>query len=182
MKSYRFKILIENKPAVLVRILSLIAASNYNINYLLNQKTKDPTISEVIIDIEGKKIILVEGETDRWRSIQHGLPYTAAILGTEVTPYHVSELKKYDTIYIGFDNDSAGFLAKEKAYLKLRPYVEDIRFIPYPSSDPGDSTKVEWIGGILSAVDYAVYSYDMSILVPDYDLIQKTARRFVKDS
>jgi acetolactate synthase I/III small subunit len=58
MKSYRFKILIENKPAVLVRILSLIAARNYNINYLLNQKTKDPTISEVIIDIEGKKIIL----------------------------------------------------------------------------------------------------------------------------
>jgi len=58
MKNYRFKLLVENKPAVLVRILSLIAVRNYNINYLFAQKTKDPTISEIIIDVEGDRLIL----------------------------------------------------------------------------------------------------------------------------
>lgn len=126
------------------------------------------------------KIILVEGETDVWRSIMNGLPFAAGILGTNISKYHIKEIEKYEDTYIAFDNDLAGFMAKEKAYLKLRD-VTNLWFMPYQANDPGECKKAEWMNGFHGATDYAVYSYEMSIaLGKEYTDIQKLAKKQLK--
>lgn len=132
-------------------------------------------------EVNTKDVILVEGETDTWKVITNGSSNVEATLGTNLSEYHISKLQNCRTVFLAFDNDSAGFLAKELAYHKLKPYVDNILFVPYPTKDPGDCSRIAWRKALKEASDYAVYSLEMTMLLGnEYEKIQKTAKRFLK--
>ena len=56
----------------------------------------------------GKKIVVVESETDTLMSITNGIDWVGAVLGTEVSHQQLHRMKKYERIYSAFDNDDAG--------------------------------------------------------------------------
>lgn len=129
---------------------------------------------------EGKKIVVVESETDTLQSITNGITWVGAVLGTEVSPHQIHRLAKYERIYSAFDNDDAGFMATEKFYLKTRKLDAEILFVPYESNDPGDCPKGKWMQGLTGATDYAEYSYVMASIIGDkYFEMQRLAKKMV---
>ena len=117
-------------------------------------------------------VILVEGETDTWKSITNGYQNTVSTLGTEITQYQAERLGRFDNVYLAFDNDLAGLRATEKAYHLLKNLTE-VWFVPYAADDPGDCKKKSWVKGVKNATDYVTYSIEMAIHYEGYTEIQE---------
>ena len=66
---------------------------------------------------KGKKVLLVEGQIDALRLIDHGLNATLAPLGTALTETHVDKLVQLgvEKAYMAFDSDEAGMKAALKS-------------------------------------------------------------------
>lgn len=123
------------------------------------------------------KIVVVESETDTLQSITNGIPWVGAILGTDLSPWQIKRMERYERIYFAFDNDNAGFMASEQAYWKTRHLDAEILFVPYDASDPGECPRDKWVQGLKGATDYAEYSYMMASVVGDkYFEIQTKAK------
>lgn len=129
-----------------------------------------------------KKIVLVEGETDVWKSVTSGILYAGATLGTELSMYQAKRLLKYERIFVAYDNDYAGLVATEKLYQKLGFFTSKLLFVPYYADDPGSCERKDWIYGIRHATDYAEYSMQMAIHMGDkyLEVKEKVAKMFKK--
>lgn len=127
---------------------------------------------------ESDEITLVEGITDTWRVFYWGLNVVGN-LGTELTEGHVqllqSNFPNLKTVYLGYDNDVAGFGAKENAHFLLRRHF-DVRFLFYAGDDPDACEEDSFLAAYDTAPDYATYQVLMyDILGDEYAEIQEKA-------
>jgi DNA primase len=88
-------------------------------------------------------LILVEGSTDAMNIHQIGKPNVCAILGASLSKAQVKLLSKYtDTVYLMFDNDSAGQTATKGAVEMLHSIMKNLSIVPLNGiKDPGEITS-----------------------------------------
>ena len=130
--------------------------------------------------LQYEQAILVEGETDVWKSVQYGSPATVGTLGGGFTIAQSIKMRRFKEIYLGFDNDNAGIKNTEIAYYLLRQHTE-LWIVDYSAKDPCDSTKKEWNHGISNALSYAEYTYMMSdSMGAEYDQIKSKVLKSLK--
>lgn len=110
---------------------------------------------------KSKEVILVEGETDVWRSYQYGYDDTWGVLGSKINSEQLEHLKSLDKLFLALDKDAAGFYLSELLYQYLRKDVE-LKYILYPAEDPDKCTEEEWDESVNKAVPYAKYSLAMA--------------------
>ena len=121
--------------------------------------------------------VLVEGESDTWRSFQNHVRNTCGIMGGDLSEMQSKLLSVFQTVYLAFDNDYAGILKTEYAYELLRKRVA-VRIVLYQSEDPGKADKDEWKYAIENSVDYIQYAMVMmGELGDDYDKIRKQVQK-----
>ena len=110
-----------------------------------------------------EEVVLVEGETDAMRLYQLGVKNVFAILGSNISEWHIKTLSKFKVVYCAFDNDWAGYTLNEIANKGLSTSTK-VRFVPYLRDDPEKiETRREWLRGFYNSMDYLEYSYSMSI-------------------
>lgn len=90
---------------------------------------------------KGKKVLLVEGQIDALRLIDHGLNATLAPLGTALTESHVEKLVQLgvEKAYIAFDSDDAGMNAALKSGHLLQKKKITTYIVPMPKKYDPDS-------------------------------------------
>lgn len=123
--------------------------------------------------------VLVEGETDVWRSYQNGVKNVLATLGTALSKGQLIRLREYEDILLAYDNDESGTIATEKAYHLLDRHV-NLKFVPYDAKDPGEvKSPSDWQYAVKHATDYATYTLEMTMhMGSDYTRIKnKIARK-----
>lgn len=111
-------------------------------------------------DHDCKEAIVVEGESDTWRSCMNDRPNTKATLGTSVSDWQIDRLAESERVIIAHDNDLPGIRSKEKLYHRLKHRTE-VLFAQYEADDPGSSDYEDWNIAINNPVDYGVYSLEM---------------------
>ena len=130
----------------------------YGINILRKQKQQH------LVD----NVILVEGQIDVIAMHKAGFKSAVACMGTAMTEFHVSELKKYsDNIILCFDGDAAGIKATMHAIGLWRNENVNLRVVRLPDGhDPDEmlngSTdgKEQLTEAIESAVNYMDFLID----------------------
>ena len=101
----------------------------YGINILRAQKQQQLV----------KNVILVEGQMDVIAMHKAGFKTAVACMGTAMTEYHVSELKKYsDNIILCFDGDGAGVKATLHAIELWRNENVNLRVVYLPNGQDPD--------------------------------------------
>jgi DNA primase len=115
---------------------------------------------------KSKKILLVEGESDVWRSHQNRIEWCGSTLGTEMSPQQAKRLKRYEKVYLAYDNDEPGTRAAESAYHNLK-LQNELLFVPYTAEDPGECGGREWRYAVNHATDYYEYTTAMSEYMGD---------------
>ncbi|MCH9632529.1 MAG: DNA primase [Chlamydiae bacterium] len=90
---------------------------------------------------KGKKALLVEGQIDALRLIEHGLNATIAPLGTALTENHVDKLLQLgvEQAYLAFDSDDAGINAAIKSGHLLQKKKITTCIVPLPAGSDPDS-------------------------------------------
>lgn len=118
--------------------------------YLYNQGFKR---ADVLFNIQNAKhhdsCIIVEGSVDAMFIHQAGFPNVVATLGSKVSAYQFTLLKKYfDEIIIFSDNDDAGHQMKHDILNACMG--KELYTVVYPEhkKDPGEMTKTEIIKSI----------------------------------
>jgi DNA primase len=98
----------------------------------------------------GTIIIVVEGPFDAIRLNQFG--YAAvAVFNANLSTVQASKLiRRFDNVYLGFDNDVAGAAGMEKASSKLFGRV-GVSYVYWEEKDAGDSTKEQIENAIMNA-------------------------------
>lgn len=131
-----------------------------------------------------KKVIIVEGETDVYQSCKNGLWNVVAPSGGELTDAQVEMLAVFDEYYLAYDNDKAGTRYLEIAHDKLRYLGKPIHVMGYDADDPGKCGRTEWQRAYDEAIDYAEYTFMMSMeLGEDYNsIVYKIKKRRIKNS
>jgi DNA primase len=122
------------------------------LSYLYNLKT-------VLASSKGECVV-VEGETDTYKSIQNGVPETTAILGGSLGIEQSRKLRNLKKVKTGFDNDPTGMKYTELWYHLLKPYT-DFEVVMYGAKDPGEAKKEDWLYGYRNAIGYGEYSMIM---------------------
>lgn len=130
----------------------------YGINILRKQKQQH------LVD----NVILVEGQIDVIAMHKAGFKSAVACMGTAMTEFHVSELKKYsDNIILCFDGDAAGIKATMHAIGLWRNENVNLRVVRLPDGhDPDEmlngSTdgKEQLTEAIENAVNYMDFLID----------------------
>jgi len=84
--------------------------------------------------------ILVEGQFDALRLHQEGLPNTVACSGTAFKPSGASLLARYASkVYVAFDGDHAGEMAKIKAQKLLQDLGVETILVSFPEGEDPDT-------------------------------------------
>lgn len=113
-----------------------------------------------------KEVILVEGESDTWRSYQNNKKNVCASLGTQVNEEQIKRLIKFDRVLLAFDHDFAGSVATEKVYRALKDHTE-VLFMPYDADDPGSCNAENWEFAYTNCSDYLSYQLAMFQYMPE---------------
>lgn len=122
-----------------------------------------------------KGMILCEGYMDVIASHQSGFTNAVASLGTAFTSSHARIVAQYtDTVYLSFDNDTAGINAKLRAIPMLRKEGLDVKVIDLtPYKDPDEFIKSLGNNEFINRISGSISSYDYEIKVMlqkvDYD-------------
>jgi DNA primase len=123
-------------------------------------KTKHLYGFHLIANKEVKNLFLVEGQLDRVRYHQLGIP-AAAIMGSQISEQQVSLLVRHarcERIVLSFDNDEAGEQAKDHAMrlLSRTRFGRRLFIAKYPTKDPGELRSISgismtpWASSLLS--------------------------------
>ncbi len=121
-----------------------------------------------------KKIILTEGYMDCIRLKLNGYENTVATLGTALSKFHISLIKRYaDEIYLNYDSDEAGFKAMIRSAptilsSNLKPYVIILEKGEDPDSFLTKNPKEKYTEKITQAKEY--FSYIVEFLKNKYNL------------
>ncbi len=125
------------------------------------------------------RLILVEGNVDVLSSAQMGVGEIVAPLGTALTPEQVSLIKKFaTTIYIAFDQDSAGQKATRRSIELLKQAELEIKVVELiEGSDPDDCIKrdpANWTTSLNRAKE--VFDYYLGWANRTFDLNQESGK------
>lgn len=131
------------------------------------------------LDFSYSYVVIVEGQSDVWRLHQFG--YNAvALMGADISEWQVTQLSKFDRVYLALDNDLAGRRGVEICNYFLKNHTK-VLLVPYDAKDPGECSKEEWERAFSNHTDYLVYSLEMSLQWDDYldmrDEVLSEARR-----
>ena len=124
---------------------------------------------------KSRKVIVFEGYVDVIKAYQAGIKNTVATLGTSLSEYHVSLLKRYvDEVIICYDGDQAGLQASHKAANLVQHAGINVRIANLPNEmDPDD--YIEKYGGekfrenIIANAD-SFTSFSLNFLKKDFNL------------
>jgi DNA primase len=108
-----------------------------------------------------KPLLVLEGETDVWRSYQNGYENAVAILGSNVTLQKVEMLAKFPKVILALDPDIVGVMAAEKLYRMLIRRGVSVSFLVLPEgvSDVGDATDAaEFLDCLANPCSYLEFS------------------------
>jgi len=96
-------------------------------------------------------IIMTEGSLDVMKLHQMGYPNSVAILGSELSQYQYSLLKKYtNKIYLMFDNDKAGTKANTHAMELVKDNLDVYHVTLENYNDPGEISNKNDLDDIMS--------------------------------
>ncbi len=130
----------------------------YGINILKSQKQQGLA----------KNVILVEGQMDVIAMHKAGFKTAVACMGTAMTEFHVSELKRYsDNIILCFDGDGAGTKATLHAIEMWRGENVNLRVVHLPDGhDPDEIINIfgkeklqEFIDNAQNYMDFLIEHY-----------------------
>lgn len=132
-----------------------------------------------------KWFVLVEGETDVYRSTKNGVKNCCATLGGILSEEQTEVIKNenFDEVRLAFDKDAAGLKNIEIANYRLSPFLR-VNIVDYDAEDPGKCERDEWLHAVHdNYVDYSSHSVQMSIEAGDeYLTMKKKAIQRLKKS
>lgn len=111
-------------------------------------------------------IIICEGTIDVIAMFKSGFKNTVACMGTAITPFHASELKKYvDKVVLCLDGDSAGQKAMNRALDVLTEQGLEVRVVVLPENlDPDEYLKKYGKDSLKQKVENSIDATEFKIM------------------
>lgn len=130
-------------------------------------------------------VLVMEGYTDCIKAHQAGLMNVVATLGTALTEFHVTLLKRLArTVVLVYDGDQAGKDATERALLKFLAQDVDLRVLTLPDNlDPDEFLSERGVAAMERLIETApdVGEFELRSLMARYGVETIDARMRVLD-
>ena len=118
--------------------------------------------------------VYVEGFTDTWKVWQNGTKNVSSTLSANPSDGQLEIMSKHKEIWIGYDNDVAGYRGAFKVHKELGRDV-DIFMIPYRGKDPDGCTPEQWQQAIKNRTSFTEFEVALITKNPElYDTIIKS--------